>query len=185
MKKLSAFVLAGLLASSASFAKTKTFDAFTSQDSSSPSGGNAGFFKRTGVGIASYEYAMLYGPAVSFVWPSMDENHTIQALVTIGHTSPFVFSLGGNYRYNGLGSLTAGFHWGGGLNVAKRQTGVTTTDTIGNIYGLFGPHFTVPSLSRILFMFDAGPMLILQPGTNDLKLIGLGQMLGFSVHYLF
>ncbi len=137
-----------------------------------------------GVGISSSENLVGVGPAISALWVSADEGTTIQGIAGVENTKPFQFGLGAVYRQTVTGTSAAGLHWGPALSFGKTRNVNFTPSMFLQVSALGGIHFLIPSMNKIHFSFDAGPMLRFQSGGPYFQLVGIGALVGFSVHYL-
>lgn len=136
-----------------------------------------------GIGYAS---TLIFTGAASSVTGliKINETNAIQVFLSIPTTSPFEFTAGGNYKYTVSGGSSAGFHVGGGFTLGSLSVGR------GNGFALaVGPtagiHFALPSVSRVQFHFDGGPVFSTVDGNSNFVLGSHSALLGASIIYMF
>ena len=116
----------------------------------------------------------------------------IQPFMGIESTNNFTWQLGAIYRHTLLHTENSGFHLGGTVALG---TNANAAPTQGNpqahvaFNAAFGPvagfHFSVPSVSNIVFFFDGGMLISINDGTANFAMQGLSPTLGLTVAYLF
>jgi hypothetical protein len=109
---------------------------------------------------------------------SMGKNWIHTLLAVYQTKGNFDFAVGGIYKFTVAGTRANGFHVGPGFTV-----GTVADDFAFAIFGAAGGHFTIAD--HLLFSVDAGPMVTHTKDNTNLRIRGLGQLLGASVHYVF
>jgi len=119
-------------------------------------------------------------PALSMLI-TLNDKMAIQAYAGVYGVNPFLFAVGGDFKYTLVGDVTKGLHIGGGVGLG--EVGGNIQGNIGgininaggsaffvNINGLVGIHFQI--VDNVLVNLDSGATVSISNGNTNFALAG-------------